>query len=338
MSDVIVAIVGTGVIGTSIGLALKRNDDPPTLVGHDKESKHTRQAMKMGAFDKTEWNLINATEPADLIILALPATEIKATLEAIAPHLKKDVIITDTSESKQDVVAIASEILPPHAHFVGGNPIISAPPGPENARADLFEKHLYCLTPAAKVLPDAVQLMEDFVALIGATTYYLDPAEHDGLMSGIHSLPILLSTALIMGVSGQPSWVEMRKLAGGLFSQAASGAEGDPDVIANRLLVNKESALRWLDIAVDALSDLKRLIDAEDREGLAKTLDEAIVTHLNWKQDFEANKLSNLQEPTASMPRDEPGMFQRIFFGNLFGARRRRPRSEQDETHEPPRR
>ena len=337
MSDVIVAVVGTGVIGTSIGLALKRNDDPPTLVGHDKEPKHTRQAMKMGAFDKSEWNLINATEPADLIVLALPATEIKATLEAIAPHLKQDVIITDTSESKQDVMAIASEVLPPHAHFVGGNPIVSVPPGPENAQADLFENQLYCLTPAVNVLPDAVQLMEDFVALIGATTYFLDPAEHDGLMSGIHTLPTLLSTALIRGVSRQPSWVEMRKLAGDLFSRMTSGAEGDPDVIANRLLVNKESTLRWLDISVDALTDLKRLIETEEQEGLAKTLDEAIVTRLNWQKDFEANKLSNLREPTAAMPENEPGMFQRIFFGNLFSPRRRRPRSEQDETNESPR-
>ena len=319
MSDAIVAVIGAGVIGTSIGLALKRNENVAKLIVHDKEPAHTRQAMKMGAFDQSEWNLINATEPADLIILAIPSPEIKATLEAIGPYLKQDAIISDVSESKQDILAMAGEILPDQVHFVGGNPIVSAPPGPENARADLFEKNLYCLTPAAGLIPEAVQLLDDLIHLIGATAYYLDPAEHDGLMSGVNLLPTLLSTALVNGVSRQPAWVEMRRLAGGLFAQVASGASGDPDAVVNRLLANKANTLRWLDISIEILADLKKLIDADDQEELAQQLDDAFVTRINWQKDFSEARLSNLIEPLSQTTIDEPSMFQRMFsFGGLF--------------------
>lgn len=331
MSEATVTVIGAGVIGTSVGLALKKNDKPPYLIVHDKDPKNTRQAMKMGAFDKSEWNLINACEPADLIILAIPGADIKSTLEAIVPYLKKDAIISDTNQTKSDIVAIAAEVLPDHVHFVGGDPIVTAPPGPEHATADLFQKSLYCLTPSPNVLPDAVQLMEDFVELIGATSFYLDPVEHDGLMGGVNMLPTLLSVALLLSVSQATSWVEMRKLAGGLFSQVTSGAVGDPDTVAAGLLNNKESNLRWLDSTMESLQDLKMLIKAGDPEALAKTLDEAFVLRFNWQKDFEEKKLSNLYEPAAASA-DEPGMFQRMFgFGGLLGSRRGKKDEDPDK-------
>ncbi len=331
MSEATVTVIGAGVIGTSMGLALKKNEKPPHLIVHDKDPKNTRQAMKMGAFDKSEWNLINACEPADLIVLAIPGADIKPTLEAIVPYLKKDAIISDTNQTKSDIVAIAAEILPDHVHFVGGNPIVTAPPGPEHATADLFQKRLYCLTPSPNVLPDAVQLMEDFIELIGATPFYLDPVEHDGLMGGVNTLPILLSVALLQSVSQAASWVEMRKLAGGLFSQVTSGAAGDPDTVAAGLLNNKESNLRWLDSTIESLQDLKTLVKAGDPEALAKTLDEAFVLRYNWQKDFEEKKLSNLYEPAAASV-EEPGMFQRMFsFGGLLGSRRGKKDEDPDK-------
>ncbi|MEM7033042.1 MAG: prephenate dehydrogenase [Chloroflexota bacterium] len=332
MSDVIISIIGAGVIGTSLGLALKLNDDIPQLVVHDKEAKNVRKAMEMKAFDKSEWNLINATEPADLIVLAIPSAEIKPTLEAIAPYLKQDAIISDTNQTKGEIMTMAQGILPDHVHFVGGNPIVSADPGPENARSNLFEKRLYCLTPSPKVLPDAVQLLEDFVALIGATTFYLDPQEHDGLMSGISTLPTLLGVALLNGVSDQPSWVEMRKLASGLFSQVTSGVVGDPDSIAADILHKPENTLRWLDIALESLTDLRTTIEANDPEVLAQTLDKAFVTRHNWQKDFANKQLSNLTEPMVDGRIDEPGVFQRMLgFGGMFSSRRAREQQNKDK-------
>jgi prephenate dehydrogenase len=175
MSDYTVAIVGTGVIGTSLGLALKQRGDEFRVLAHDKELGQAKEAVKMGAFDKAEWNLINASEPADLILLALPLSAIRPTLEAIAPYLKQDVVISDTCNNKEAVLVWANELLPDHAHFVGGNPIVQpGGTGYKHARADLFQNRLYCLTPAPAAHEGAVQLMVGLVALLGAEPFFLD--------------------------------------------------------------------------------------------------------------------------------------------------------------------
>ena len=79
MSDFTITIIGTGVIGTSIGLALKQQKDPMRVLGHDKDLTYAQAGVKMGAFDKAEWNLVNACEKADLIILAIPFNGIRST-------------------------------------------------------------------------------------------------------------------------------------------------------------------------------------------------------------------------------------------------------------------
>ncbi|MFQ5578261.1 MAG: prephenate dehydrogenase [Anaerolineae bacterium] len=312
MSDVTITIVGAGAVGTSLGLALKTLEDPPRLIAHDKKSEHARQAMKLNAFDKSEWNLINACDRADLIILALPAAEIRPTLEAIAADLKPDAIISDTAQIKAPLDQIARTILPEHAHFVGGNPIVSTPgSGPQHANAGLFKNALYCLTPAPNVAPEAVKLLEDMVRLIGATPFYLDPLEHDGLMSAVNDLPTLLSLALVNSVGESASWPEMRKLAGGLFSRVSAGAAGDPDSLAEILLNNKTNLLRQLDNSAEALRTLRDLIQTGQTETLAQYIDRAVVTRANWQNEFEANTLSSLVP--KQQPVQKPNVFKQLF-------------------------
>ncbi|RME98051.1 MAG: prephenate dehydrogenase/arogenate dehydrogenase family protein, partial [Chloroflexi bacterium] len=229
MSEFTITIVGTGVIGTSLGLALKQQADPPRLIGHDKDLTIAQQGVKLGAFDKAEWNLVNACEPADLIVLALPLNGVRPTLEAIAPYLKPGAVITDTGLSKQAVLNWATQILPDTAHFVGGNPLVHPTgSGPQHATATLFQDKQYCLTPAANANEEAVQLVAGLVSLVGAVPYFLDAAEHDSLIVSVEQLPALLGVALVRALSAGGSWREIRKLAGGRFEQTTTGAEGDP--------------------------------------------------------------------------------------------------------------
>lgn len=296
MSDTLVTVIGAGAIGTSLGLALKQVDDGPRLVIHDKNRDHVNQAMKMGAFDRFEWNLINACDQADLIVLAVPGVEIKGILKAIAADVKPDVVITDTASTKNNICQLATKILPKTAHFVGGHPIVATNTGPAYARADLFQKSLYCLTPTAKVIPDAVNLLENMIALIEAIPFFLDPAEHDGLTAGVNGLPTLLSLALVNTLSQSNSWVELRKLAGGLFSQVSAGATGDAESLAEELVENKENVLRWLDTFITDITQLRDDLATDKVTSLAEKADEAITTHTIWEVDFEQKRLSDLRE------------------------------------------
>lgn len=313
MSNTTISVIGAGLIGTSLGLALKQFKNPPTLIIHDKEPSNSREAIKLGAFDRSHWNLINACETADLIVLAIPTAGIKPTLEALVNDLKEGVIITDTAPTKADVIEAAASVLPPHAHFVGGNPIVSAMnSGPKNARADLFKNALYCLTPTTNTPPEAIGRLEELIRLIGATPFFLDPLEHDGLISGVAGLPALLSLALVQSVTQAPSWREMRKLAGGTFSLVSSGAGGDPDSMAATLIYNKENVLRWAGQAIDSLNTLGELIEAGDHEALTEHIDQIVVSRTNWQTDFEAQSLSNLA-PRSSVALEKPSLFNQLF-------------------------
>ncbi|MCB0193318.1 MAG: prephenate dehydrogenase/arogenate dehydrogenase family protein [Anaerolineae bacterium] len=322
MSTFTITIVGTGVIGTSLGLALKQKDESLRLVAHDKDLGNAKAAAKLGAFDKVEWNLINACDQADLIMLAIPLSGIQFTLKAIADDLKQNVVISDTAASKAIVSTWAEELLPDHAHYVGGNPLVRPTGlGYENAAADLFHGKLYCLTPSASANEQAVQLMVDIIALLGAEAFFLDPAEHDGLTAATEYLPTLLSVALMRTLTQQKTWREQRKLAGQRFEQVTSGAVGDPDSLRDGFLENSDSLTRWLDLTIAHLQQLRSLIAAghESEETLAQIIDQAVVERTNWMVDVDKGRFT---DPELASPKVErPGFLQQMIG---FGGFRRR--------------
>jgi prephenate dehydrogenase len=317
MSNFTITIIGTGVIGASMGLALKQNKDAPRLLGHDKELDQAKAAVKLGAFDKAEWNLINACEPADLIILAIPLSGIRPTLQAIAPYLKAGAVVSDTSRHKATVLTWATELLPSHVHFVGGDPLVQpAGLGQSHASANLFRSRLYCLTPAASADETAVQLLVSVVSLLGATPFFMDAEEHDGLAVAVDTLPSLLSVALLHTVASQSSWREMRKLAGHLFEQTSSGARGDPDSLKEGLLSQRETLLYWLDSYLAQLQQVRALlVEGEaSSEALSHKLDQAIVERHNWLVDYQRGNFDDPELTPPSMERPSL-MKQLIGFG-----------------------
>ncbi len=313
MSNLTITIVGAGLIGTSLGLALKQLKETPQLLAHDKDLSIAKDAVKKGAFDKAEWNLVNACEKAEVIILAIPLSGIRSTLEAIAPYLKQGAIISDTSRTKAPVLAWAHELLPDHAHFVGGDPVVyPAGSGREHATPDLFRERLYCLTPTASANEEAVQFMVSLVSIIGAQPFFVDADEHDGLVTATEYLPTILSTALVNTVAGLESWRETRKLAGTLFEQVSAAASGDPDSLKDSLLSHRQNMLSWLDRYIAELRQLRALlVDDEDAgEVLAQKLDKAVVERRNWLTDFQQGTFA---DPELTGPDlDQPGMLKRL--------------------------
>ncbi|MBN1991872.1 MAG: prephenate dehydrogenase [Anaerolineae bacterium] len=313
MSNFTVTIVGAGVIGASLGLALKQIDDPPRLLAHDKELANAQAAVKKGAFDKAEWNLINACEPADLIILAIPLDGIRPTLAVIAPDLKQGVVISDTSRSKKSILTWAEELLPDHAHFVSGNPIVHPPgQGLEHARADLFRRRLYCLTPSPTANEAAVQLLVDVVNLIGAEPFFLDAAEHDGLVTAVEHLPAVLGVSLLNTLSSLPAWREIRKLAGSLFEQVSCGAVGTPEALTEDWLTNRDDLVRWLDSYLEQLNQLRLLIANADSKqtALAQMIDQAVVERYNWLVDYRKGRFIDPELQAAQV--ETPSFMKRL--------------------------
>lgn len=281
-----IAIIGLGLVGTSIGLALRREKpDEFDIIGHDRNFGRARSVRKRGAVNKLDWNLINACEKADMVIIATPLEGVRETLEVTAGYLKEGCVVIDTASLKGQVMDWAKAHLPDSLSFIGSDPIISPDSqGVEAATPDLFQGALWCLCPATNATPEAVKLVSDMIYLLGAKPYFLDPWEHDGLMAGVGHLPLVLSAALLRMTFGAEIWRELRKVIGASYEAVTSLPSNDARFYRDIFIHNRDNVLRWLDLYVEELRSFKELIATGDAEALTEAFDKAVDAHILWRE------------------------------------------------------
>lgn len=311
-----IAIIGLGLIGGSIGLALKKSKLELELVGHDKDLGVAGRAVKRGAVDKTEWNLINACDGAGLIVLALPLDAIRDTLSALKSYIQPGAIITDTATSKVPVLEWAKD-LPRGVEFVGGDPVLNANRtingrGIDAADAALLHDATYCLTPAATASPQAIDTMTNFVNLLGAKSYFIEAAEHDGLMAGVQHFPAFLATAYAAAIIQSQGWRERGKLAGAAFRTATELVPTDKQTAREQFLSHRADLTRWIDLNIVKLRELREILAREDAaalEALVQTIADERAKWLGGKFDDDGlprPDMESIQNQTA-----------RLFLGGL---------------------
>jgi prephenate dehydrogenase len=316
-----ITIVGLGAVGGAIGLGLRQAEAASLIVGHDRDRLVSNGAKKLGAVDKVHWNLISACEDADLVILAIPLDGIEDTLAAIGPTLRPGCVVMDTAAVKGQVLAWAAESLAESTHFVGTNPILSSRllglGGIGSARADLFQDGVFCIVPSPTAGAEAVKLVTDLVAILGARPLFLDAAEHDGLLAAVSQLPALLSLALLEAVIHQPAWRELRKVAGPAFE---SGTHLAAASAADVCMSNQENILRWIDTLADALDSVRSLVAEGDESELDQRIAQAWQERQKWLSD--RNIVDWSEGPAPQMP-SRAGVFDMLLGGFL-----RRPPKE----------
>lgn len=283
-----------------MGLALREAGVASAVIGHDKEMGIANQARKLEMVDRAEWNLISACEKADLIILATPVGAIEPTLKAIAPYLRPGCVVIDTATLKAPVLAWAEAILPKEAHFVGTDPIIASQPsvgievqatGLKAARADLFKDALFCLVPAPQADPSAVKLATDLVAILGAKPFFLDATEHDSLLAVAEHLPAIAALALLEMAIGQPSWKEVRKVAGPPFELITRLASADPSAYSDLAMANRDNLVRWIDALSASLASLRQALAEGTHEALTERFVKAAAERDRWLNDRATGQL-----------------------------------------------
>src|SRR5262245_55480001 len=127
MTPIQITLIGLGRIGTSLGLAFKRQAETANLkiVGHDVELQRAKLAQSKGALDAAEWNLPAACEHADVIYLCVPLSAMRQAFEEVIPHVKSAGVITDTAPLKLPLIEWAAELVPPDRYYIGGSPILN---------------------------------------------------------------------------------------------------------------------------------------------------------------------------------------------------------------------
>jgi prephenate dehydrogenase len=285
---VLVAIIGLGLIGGSIGLALRQGKKSSwEIAGHSRRRKTIAKALSIGAIDRGETNLKDAVRRAELVIIATPVLTVKGILSEIAPHLSSGCIVTDSGSTKVQVMKWAEELLPPTVNFIGGHPMAGRETyGIEAAEADLFGGCTYCLTPSEKASPQSIDTVIGMTRKLGAVPLLIDPQEHDNLVAGISHLPILLSAALVSVTTRNPSWPKMSKLAASGYHDLTRLASGNPEVNSHICLSNQEAIIDWIDGFSQDLERYRQLV-AEGDKGLEQALAEANKARQEWLQQTQ---------------------------------------------------
>ena len=236
-----IAVLGLGLIGGSLGLALHQAGIAKHISGYDSNPDATYQAWEIGAITEICITAEKAVQQADMVILATPILAMPELLENIAPELKRGVLVTDTASTKVQILNWAKTLLPANVMFVGGHPMAGRElSGIKAAEVGLFEGCTYCLIPAAQASSEGVAQLSEIVMRLRAHPLVLDADRHDRLVAGISHLPFVLSSALVQCLSKEEDWSELTTLAAGGFRDTSRLAAGSPTMYHDICVTNKE--------------------------------------------------------------------------------------------------
>lgn len=274
-----IAILGTGLIGGSLGLCWKERTDA-TIIGFD-EAEVLDQALRRKAIDLPAANPQDAVEDADLVVLATPLSTMLGLLDQIAPHLGPDTIVTDVGSVKRPVIEHAAEVLPEGTTFIGGHPMAGAEEGGiEHAEALLFENTLYVLCPPeGQAFDEIAEAHSELLVLLrttGARLLPLSAERHDRAAAVISHLPQLTAVALARYAGEQHEKDDiLLDLAAGGFRDMTRIAGSPFPMWRDILVANRGSILDALGGFAAAIQVLRNRLVEEDVDELERCFDEA---------------------------------------------------------------
>jgi prephenate dehydrogenase len=303
-------IIGTGVVGTSIGLALHQAKASFEIVGHDRDLNKAGDSKKSGALDRVEWNLPAALDDAAVVIVATPFSAIEEVFKQISPYLGAGTIVTDTAVLKTPVLAWAEQHLPREVRFVGGHPIVDVNSLVTKPSVDLFQGVNYCLTPGSSADTASIDQMSRLAEALGAQPLFIDPTEHDSHVASLSQVPAVLSAALLAIVTRNPAWRDGQRLASSAFADVTSQSARGPVEVAAAWRANQEILLTWLDLMRIEIDEFARLIK-DDPASLEKILDDLQTQRIVLRPGEEVRN-----EPMVELPRS------RDTLGSMFWGRR----------------
>jgi prephenate dehydrogenase len=259
-----VAIIGTGLIGGSLALDIKRKRLAREVVGVSRHKKSIAMALKMKAIDRGSVSL-RIIQGADLLIVATPVETVISLRNRILKYITKDCIITDVGSTKEKIVSSLGSLM---FNYIGSHPLAgSEKRGIINASPCLFEGSLCILTPTKSTNPKAVKNITKFWNKVGAKTVILTPKAHDRALSFVSHLPHAVAFSLINAVPQ-----ELLRFASGGLKDTTRIAASDTTLWKDILLSNRKNLLNAIRLFENNLKKIKSAIKNNDRQALGKII------------------------------------------------------------------
>jgi prephenate dehydrogenase len=273
-----IAVVGTGLIGASLGMALSKLDEVDEVVGYDRDEQELEIALQRGAVARAAASAFDAVEGADVVVLAVPVSAVGKVACEVAPALRRGAVLTDVASVKGRVVEAMQAVVPESVHVIGGHPMAgSHETGAAHANADLFVGATYLLTPTIHTDGVAYRCLHSLVGRIGARVLAVSPERHDLLVAVISHLPQLAATTLmnLAAARARHEHAELLLLAAGGFRDATRVAASNPDLWIDICAENREAIVAVLDDYRERIGMLRSVLAIGDEQTLRQMLSDA---------------------------------------------------------------
>jgi prephenate dehydrogenase len=279
-----VTIVGVGLLGGSLGQALKKRRLAAEVVGYVRRSASINECRKAGAVDSCTLNLRDAVQGTDLIVLCTPLAQMPALVKDMLPGIKRGAIVTDVGSVKSTVVKELERLVArAGAHFIGSHPMAGAEKtGVAAARENLFENAVCVVTPTRKSNPSALRKTEQFWKAVGARVMRLSPELHDELVSRSSHLPHVAAATLANLVLDPKHPKSQPLLCANGFRDTTRIASGSPEMWRDIAVANRKNLSNALDTFIRELKNFQKTLNRGDEKAAEKFFQQGKQRRDTW--------------------------------------------------------
>jgi cyclohexadieny/prephenate dehydrogenase len=268
-----VALIGLGLIGSSLARAMRRGQLAGHIAGHARSERTLSKALELGFVDSVHADAATAVGGADLVVVCTPLGTYAGIGAAIGPHLERGATLSDVGSVKQAVIRDLGPHVPEHVHFVPGHPIAGTEhSGPESGFAELFQGRWCILTPPAGTDAAAVERLAELWRRCGSMIEIMEAAHHDQVLAITSHLPHLIAYCIVGTVTGveEATQKEVIKFSASGFRDFTRIAASDPTMWRDVFLNNREAVLEMLGRFSEDLAALQRNIRWGEGDKLAE--------------------------------------------------------------------
>jgi prephenate dehydrogenase len=281
-----ITLVGVGLLGGSLGMALRMRRLAGSVVGLVRRVASVRQCVNAGAVDVATCHVEHALEGSELVVLCTPIAQMRPLAERMIPHLERGTIVTDVGSVKGPVARELEPLLGrAGAHFVGSHPMAgSETSGVAAARPDLFAGAVCVITPGKRSNPAAVRKVRRLWKSVGCRLLQLSPGAHDELVSRSSHLPHVLAAQLASYVLAPAFPPVQAELCATGFRDTTRIASGSPEMWRDIVLANRGCLLKSLAAYTRELAKFRRALVNRNAPFLMRLLEEAKQRRDGWAQ------------------------------------------------------
>ena len=279
-----ITLAGVGLLGGSLGLAVKQRGLATKVDGLVRRSASISECDKLGVVDHATRDPLRAVENADLLVLCTPLGQMREVLKKMLPALPRGAIVTDVGSVKasvvQDFEPLVAEV---GGHFVGSHPMAGAEKtGAGAARADLFVNAVCVITPTPRSTPEAVDRVTEFWRALGGRPLRLTPEIHDDLVSRSSHLPHVVAAELANYILSPAHPKQQAALCANGFRDTTRIALGSPEMWRDIALANRKNLARVLGVFIEDLQEFKLALENEDHKTVEEFFENARQRRDSW--------------------------------------------------------